>query len=56
MRQRGVINIINLSTTTLENVTDPNYVVGCTDAELIKLIAVANTIFDLANNELKTRK
>lgn len=47
--------MIDLSIITLEKATDPSYITGCTDSELIKLIMIANTIFDLANAELKTR-
>jgi hypothetical protein len=47
--------MIDLSIITLEKVIDSNYIAGCTDSELIKLLSIANTIFDLANNELKMR-
>jgi|GEM_PF-3838121 len=48
--------MINLSIVTLEKATDANYVAGCTDAELLKLISIANTIFDLAKAELSIRQ
>jgi hypothetical protein len=47
--------MIDLSIITLEKVVDPNYIAGCTDDELIKLLSIANTIFDLAKNELNMR-
>jgi len=48
--------MINLSIVTLEKATDNNFIAGCTDSELLKLIMVANTIFDLAKAELSIRQ
>ncbi|MEL7664091.1 MAG: hypothetical protein AAGU10_08175 [Methanosarcina mazei] len=48
--------MINLSIVTLEKATDNYYIAGCKDSELLKLIMVANAIFDLVKAELSIRQ
>jgi aconitase A len=47
--------MIDTSIVTLEKAIDINYIVSCTDSELIKLMSIANIIYDLTKHELINR-